>query len=317
MKRIKIIVNPIAGSGRSLEMLNELRPALERNGFDAQIFTTKRAGDAKFAAGDVKGFDFIASIGGDGTLNEVVNGLPDEARYLPVEGGRGSCRAASSDAPPVKSDSPRPPLVVIPVGTSNVFAREMMAAKSASGICGALAAGRTRRFDVGLAGTRRFLSMAGAGFDAEVVRHFHSHRDRPINILEWLTHGLQVSATYEAPDIVVEIDGKQVAGNASFVQVANTRRYGGPFIFTPGARADDGLFHVMWFKGKGMIERHMLWAAAFARDPKAWLTDIGEASGKVVTLSSEHDVAVQVDGDPAGALPQIFTLMPGWLEVVG
>ena len=98
MTRIKVIANPVSGRGRAGRIAPRVIQRLRNRGCDMDYFETRKAGDARRLASEVDGYSTIACIGGDGTVNEVLNGLPD---------------------------SGIPPLAFIPAGTANVLAKEL------------------------------------------------------------------------------------------------------------------------------------------------------------------------------------------------
>ncbi|MDQ2800919.1 MAG: diacylglycerol kinase family lipid kinase, partial [Armatimonadota bacterium] len=141
-----LIVNPAAGQGRPLEALETLQATLAP--VLGGLIVTQKAGDAECAArtGAEDGYSGVLVAGGDGTINEVVNGL------------------LAAGTPGGKL-----PLGLIPLGTQNVLAHELGLPLNLEGVLTLLQAGRTRQIDVGLAGSRHFVLMAGFGFDAQVI----------------------------------------------------------------------------------------------------------------------------------------------------
>jgi diacylglycerol kinase (ATP) len=301
---VVVIANPVAGAGLAGRIRARLEEDLRRAGYDVRFVET-RAASAR--AG---GAAAIVAIGGDGTVNEVLNGL-----RLP--GG--------------------PPLAVVPAGTANVMAKELgiprdvpgveqlaeavarfvspaarrperraqpsrTEAERASWIVPALAAGSVARVDVGLADGRRFICMAGAGLDARIVRVLDAGRRGPIRMHHYPRWALEALVGYRPPRIGVVVDGHAVADDAGFVIVASSASYGGSFTFAPDARLDDGLLDVVVFRGRGLDDL-LRWLAA------AWLGRADEdrlcriVRGREVRLESSKEVDLQVDGDPAGTLP--------------
>jgi diacylglycerol kinase family enzyme len=320
---VVVIANPVAGSGLAGRLRPRLEVDLRRAGHEVRFVETRARGDARAEAGRSAGAAAVVVVGGDGTVNEVLNGLP-----LP-------------DAPP---------LAVVPAGTANVMAKELgiprdvpgveqlaeslarllspaerrpkrgapparTEAERAAWIVPALAAGRVARIDVGLANGRRFACMAGAGLDARIVRVLDAGRTGPISMAQYPVWALQALVGYRPPRIGVTVDGREVADDAGFVIVSSSVSYGGAFTFTPDARLDDGILDVAVFRGRG-IDELVRWLAA------AWLGRAGEdrlcriVRGRAVRLASDGEVDLQVDGDPAGTLPAMIEVREKALAVL-
>ena len=292
--RIRIIANPISGKGRGVRTAREVTELLRARGCAAELVETRQAGDARRLAAEAGGFAAVVAVGGDGTVNEVLNGLP-----------------------------PGPAIGMIPSGTANVLAKELRLPRGARGLARVLADGREIRWDLAVdrVSGRKVLLFASAGYDAHVVHVFHAARKGAIQMWQYVYWGLKGILDFEAPRITVELDGRTLATDASWVQVSNVAAYGGPLVFTPGARPDDGRFEVMVLRGGGRRDVvRMFW-----RGIVGWLlgTDLrlGGLSfhgARRVRLSSSdgRPVALQVDGDPGGHLPVDLELVPGGARVL-
>jgi len=294
-KRIKIIANPISGRGKAKRLADDVTGLLRSRGCDVELAETRQAGDARRFAGDVAGFDAICAVGGDGTINEVANGLPPGA----------------------------PPLGIIPSGTANVMAQELRLKRDPATLAAAIADGREVRWDAGVdrVSGRRFLLFAEAGYNAAVVHLFHSQRTGPIEKWQYFAWGLKSIVDYEIPRIAVELDGRELTRAATWVLVSNVASYGGPLVWTPHARIDDGRFEVMVVHAtqKRDIIR-VLWAAMmrFLLRFEYPLHDVTYHQAARVRLASADGrrVPMQVDGDPGGFLPFDAEIVPGGLRIL-
>ncbi|MBI5368773.1 MAG: diacylglycerol kinase family lipid kinase [Planctomycetes bacterium] len=286
--RLKIIVNPISGRGRAGKLLIDIVPMLEYAGYSVEVFVTQKSGDARAAASQTAGISTLLVIGSDGTVKEVLNGLIEH----PV------------------------PLAVLPVGTANVLAKEFDLPKHPEAVARVIRDGRIQWVDLGRFEGGVFALMAGAGFDGVIVRNLHKARTGPIRMWEYVTLGLRTVARYRPRPLTIEVDGHVVEREATFVQIANVSAYGGPLLFSPLARADDGFFDVMWHTGKTRRDTFRLfWHAFFTRNPLR-MSDVGFTRGRRIALASEHAVPLQVDGDPGGFLPAHFDLLPRALPLL-
>ena len=294
--RIKIIVNPVSGKGKALQLAEGVANVLRGQGCSVDLQKTQASGDAKRLAGESGGFSAVAATGGDGTVNEVLNGL-------------------ALEDPPA--------LAMLPSGTANVLAKELRLPRSVEGLADVLRNGREETWDLGVerGGGRRFLLFASAGYDAHVVRIFHAARTGPVRMWQYLYWGLKSIVEYDIPRIAVEIDGTLLTSDASWVLLSQVSCYGGPLVFTPRARPGSGAFEVMVVEGRSRwtVMRMFAWAVW------SWCTGceprpggVSFHRGKRVRLSSPDGgvVPLQVDGDPGGQLPGDFELVPGALRVL-
>ena len=218
-----IIVNPTAGRGAAQKIVPRVDRLLKEHGvsFD-RVFTERPWHAAELARkAVVSGYKVVVALGGDGTSNEVLNGLM-EAR----ETGEGEAA-----------------LGILCVGTGNDFAYGMGVPLDLEEGCAALARGRTRPIDVGHAkGLRYFGNGIGIGFDAVV----NVQAARYKRLRGFAVYFVAVMRTllfyYRAPLTRIELDDREMELPALMVSVMNGRRMGGGFLMTPEAAPDDGLF---------------------------------------------------------------------------
>lgn len=285
-RRITLIANPVAG-GDALAKIHQAREALAARGDQVELRLTGARGDAARFAREAKSgdLDLLVAAGGDGTLNEVINGLAPSAL----------------------------PLAFIPLGTTNVFALEAGIPFDIPGACRVALDGVATPVSLGLAGETRFLLMAGAGFDAEVVRRVDLRLKRRLGKLAYVVSALRVFFGPPFPMIEVELDdGSLLSGHT--VVIGNGRLYGGRFSLTPGASLTDDVFEVCLLQKPGhwsllhallRMVLHLPLEPAGARLFKARALTVRGAG-----------VAVQIDGDDHGELPMSFRVVSGELVLV-
>jgi YegS/Rv2252/BmrU family lipid kinase len=284
-----ILVNPASGILRARARGRKLRELLQVRGLRAELHETRAAGDARaWAASVSRKVDVIVSVGGDGTLNEVVRGLLDAEMETPV--------------------------LVVPSGTGNVVWGELGLPKRLEALADVVAEGAVRRLDVGVAGRLPFVMCAGIGFDAEIVRRVHRARDgRGLTLLSYSWPALATLLGYGYPAFRVRVDGAWVEEAATFVVIGNLRRYGGPFRFFRKARPDDGVLDLCCVHGRGFLRYLRYGWKAFRQtldaDPGTSYHTARDV--RIEAADPGHEVCVQVDGDPAGALPVDVTIRPG------
>ncbi len=293
-RRIKIIANPISGTGRAKRLGKAVAQALKGKGYDVEFLETRQQGDARRFAQDVAGFDRVICIGGDGTMNEVINGLP-----------LGSA----------------PPLGAVPSGTGNAYAKELDLPWTVSSLAEVIDCGQVVDWDVGVNHTlgRRFMMFCGAGFQAEVIRHFQMNRRGTVMISEYLRWGLHVATTYQLPHITVEVDGRIVGRNCPWVEVFNVSHYGGPLRLATHASPSDGYFDILTFSGKRIRDIARLLFSAFASFALKYPIRFKEmefTKGKRVRLIAEEPVPLHMDGDYCGSLPADLEVLPQKIKLL-
>ena len=240
----------------------------------------------------------IAVAGGDGTINEVINGLA----------GRGD------DAPAVG---------IVPLGTANVLAHELGLGFSAAAVARTMTAGRALLVQPGEAvngaGARCFSLMAGAGFDAKVVAGVSAPLKRRLGRGAYVWRSMVEARRYRPVRYQVEIDG--VRHEASSVIVTRSRHYAGPYVVAPNAALGEPLLHVCLFErwGRSHTLRYGL-ALLLGRLPRtAGYRVVTGRSVKVSVLNDAgegRDQPVQIDGDNALILPVSIGLAAGAVRLL-
>lgn len=263
-----VIANPISGRGMGERIIPRAIQMLKEHGVRFDLVRTERpwhaAELARRAVGS--GYRLIVALGGDGTSNEVLNGLM-EAR----EAGEGEAAMG-----------------VLCVGTGNDFAYGVGIPKDLEEGCAAIARRRTRWIDVGLArGFRYFGNGIGIGFDA-AVNVFASRLQRLRGFLVYLLAVLRtLMFYYHSPMTRVELDDQTIELPALMISVMNGRRMGGGFLMAPHARPDDGLFDLC-IGGKMSRPEMLSFVPRFIRG-----TQVGDPW---VIMARSHRVRVSIQG---------------------
>jgi YegS/Rv2252/BmrU family lipid kinase len=298
-KAMLLILNPTAGRRRH-GLVKAVVKHVRSAGWTVDIVETAAAGDARRIAAtcDAHRYGVIAVAGGDGTINEVVNGL-----------------AGRSDE--------TPPVGIVPLGTANVLAHELGLGFSAAAIARTMMSGRELLMQPGEAdaggGTRCFSLMAGAGFDAKVVAGVSTRLKRRWGRAAYVWRSLVEARKYRPVRYRVEIDG--IAHEASSVIVTRSRHYAGPYIVAPDAMLGDPLLHVCLFErwGRSHTIRYGI-ALLLGRLPRTFgYRVVTGCTVKVSVLSDagEHRVQpVQIDGDNALTLPVSIGLSAGAVRLL-
>ena len=293
-RRVLIIFNPIAGRRRHkrLRLVIERLTALQCS---VTLRETKHQGNAEEIARRAvfEDFDVIVAAGGDGTINEVVNGL-----------------ASHKDTP----EMPGPRLGIIPLGTANVLAIEIgLDPKNIEKIASTIAVGSGRKVHLGVANGRHFLLMAGAGLDARVVEGINPTFKRATGKFAYVVESLRQAMGYDFPALQIRADGKTYEGRMAVA--CKGRHYGGPFIAAPGADLEKPDLEICIMPNKGMAGalRYGL-ALPFGKLPS--LPEIQRVSTQSLTIIGPRGAPVQADGDIIARLPAEITVASETVRLV-
>lgn len=283
--KVKIILNPAAGNGGAGRLADTVRRNLGAH--SVELFVTTGPNDATAEAAKSAGFDMVIAMGGDGTINEVVNGLP-----------RGVI------------------LGIIPMGTANVIALELgLPLNDPAKVATILANPEVIPFDTGCVGGRKFLLCSGFGMDAEVVRSVNPTLKSIIHKGAYVQAMAVKLLTHTPPRQIVTIDG-QKKYNSYLTIVLNTSRYAGEFVLCPGASPCDGLLDVLIVKrGDPLFLAGLVPRALAGRGVAGRGVEVVKA--KEVSVVSARPVPYQVDGDFAGTTPALISVCSGILQIAG
>jgi len=289
-----LILNPKTGryASRRIRPARELASQLESLGVEVELKLTQAPGDAtEFAARAARnGSSNVIVAGGDGTVNEVIQGLAGTSARL----------------------------AIIPRGTGNVLARELGLPLDDEQAVAVAARGKSRKIYLGVAiddssNERRFFAlMAGIGLDAAVVRRVQPGLKKRIGKGAFWVSGLSHLATWHPRPFTLEIDGREY--KATFAAVGKSAKYGGDLAITPGARLDQPEFEVCMIKTTSRLRYLRLLSYAMRngipRDDRA--VEFVKAS----SVRAHGDAQVQVDGELIGHLPMRFEIAPHSLEII-
>ncbi|WP_448207617.1 diacylglycerol/lipid kinase family protein [Azospirillum sp. sgz302134] len=291
-RRFLVIHNPVAGAPRARRLRTVLEVLEQRFGTEVTVRATTGRGDAESIARAVVdgAVDAVIAAGGDGTINEVVNGLGTRT------GG----------APPV-------PLGIVPLGTANVLAHELGLPLDPESIAGVLVTGAALPVHLGVANGRCFAMMAGAGLDARVVERVDTRLKRLIGKGAYVAETLTQLAGYRDARYRVTVDGETV--EVASVIVAKGHFYAGRFVCAPEARLADRRLHVCLFPGAGRWNAvRYIWGVTAGRLPR--FPDYRIVPAERVVIEGPVGDAVQGDGDVIARLPVEIALAPWTLPVL-
>jgi diacylglycerol kinase (ATP) len=304
MPRYFIVANPASGRGTGARMIPVIERLMEIDHLDYSLKRTERPWHAAElacqAAGE--GYDTIVAAGGDGTVNEVINGMMQAQAAGPA----------------------RPSLGVLTVGRGNDFAYSMNLPHNLEEDVHALAAGRIRSIDIGkLTGGlfpqgRYFGNGVGIGFDAVVG--FESVKLAPLSgFASYLVGALKTMMFYfHAPLVQIELDNETLSQPALMVSIMNGRRMGGGFYMTPDSLTNDGLFDLCIAGSVSRIEILKL-MMRFMKGTQAGHPEIKfRRSRRVVVSTLNGSLPAHADGETMAVKGQRLELevIPGAINLV-
>lgn len=296
----KLICNPTAGRGRAGRLLPEVRSFLKHQGVETDVVLTRRAREATTLAAQAvaAGVSLVIAMGGDGTVQEVGQGLVDAQASASNTTGAGR-------------------LGVIPVGTGNDFAKMLAATPDWRTACTRIAEGQTRRVDVGRVNGRVFLNNVGIGFDAQVGIEAQKIRWLRGQAVYLAALARNMALSYRTPAISLYLDDEQVQQSITLLTIGNGRCSGGGFWLTPHAEVDDGLFDICLVRGLSKLQMLALVPKAM-QGTHITAESVRMTRARKITITSADPLPVHADGEIlyTDAHELAVELLPAALDVI-
>jgi diacylglycerol kinase (ATP) len=293
--RACVIFNPTARG----EKAKRFRQYLDLIAGECILKATRQAGEGRFLAAEAVKEEFatVVAAGGDGTLNEVLNGIGD------VPGGFSRTR-----------------LAVLPLGTINVFARELGLPQKISEAWEVIRRGRERLIDLPLATfgppqkreCRYFAQLAGAGLDSRAIELVDWYLKKKIGPLAYVAAGFKA---LHGPRAALTVSNGNESATGELILIGNGRFYGGNFLLFPNAALDDGQLDVSAFPQ--INYEHLLRASwGLFADSLHERCGVKQLRETRLTLASTSDLFLQLDGENVGKLPAEITVQKKALRVI-
>lgn len=272
-------------------LLPDVLDRLDLAGIETSCHATTGEGDATREAQEAvrRGYDVIIAAGGDGTLNEVVNGMAGMSNL--------------------------PPLGIFPMGTTNDFARAMGISKRWEDYCDLVIENKTRPIDIGKVNGRHFINIAGGGSLTELTYEVPSKLKTMIGQLAYYMKGIEKVASLSPTELVIRAEGHGVLeGEFMLFLIANSNSVGGFEKLAPDARIDDGLLDVIAVRKCNLAEFIRLLTMALRgdhfSDPR-----VVYFKTKRMEVTSPGLVQLNLDGELGGELPGVFEILPSHLRI--
>ena len=297
----KVIVNPIAGAGRTAKKWPHIMGLLKSIGLRFEHDLTEAPGHAIELAKSAakKGYEMVVSVGGDGTVNEVVNGLYDAGNIANVMLG------------------------IIGTGTGGDYIRTLGIPRAYNEACRCLTSPRRLVVDLGVIEytgkgqmvKRLFVNFAGLGFDAEIVKATTQRFKALGSTASYLMALLTTLLFYKNKGISIGVDGEAADKKVCAVLMSNGKYGGGGMFVAPDADLADGLLDVLTIGD--LSKPDLLWSlprvykGTHLTHPKVTMM-----RAKEVEINSAHRVTLQADGELLGEVPARFRALPAALNIV-
>ncbi len=288
------IVNPMAGRGPSsaLNSISLIEEFCSKKNIQYEIVKTCHKGHAtqlarQAASSDIK-YDAIISVGGDGTLLEVANGLMGSRAVLGV----------------------------LPAGTGNDFARAIGIPSSIKEALSFLIKKKSRPIDVGKLENIFFVNVASVGFDAEIIRDIVKFRKFIPGRASYYIAALIKFFTFRFKDITIHLDDQVIKTKILLVAIANGTHYGGGMMVNPKGNLEDGYLDVIVVSSLPRYKIPLL-LHRFVKGSYLDLPYVKTYRCKEISIESNDDLVINADGDLYGTTPAKFTVKPLSLNVIG
>ena len=289
-KRARIIYNPTSGKELFKRTLPDVLIKLEKAGFETSAYATEKIGDATTEAKRclTQDYDVLIAAGGDGTLNEVINGIAEHPN--------------------------RPKIGIIPMGTVNDFGRALHLPNDIMSAIDVIIEGHSTRVDIGKMNSRYFINLAAGGQLTQVSYETPSRLKSIVGPFAYYIKGFEMLPQMKAVDLRIEYDEEVFQGEALLFLLGLTNSMAGFEKLVPDAKLDDGYFTLIIVEKANLAELgHIMTLASrgeHIKHPK-----VHYKKAKSINISSFIDLQLNVDGEYGGKLPGNFLNLKQHIEV--
>ncbi|GAA5417455.1 diacylglycerol kinase [Paraliobacillus ryukyuensis] len=289
MQRARIIYNPTSGREAFKKELPNVLQRFEQAGYETSVYATTCAGDAINAAKHAveREFNIVVAAGGDGTINEVINGLAEQPY--------------------------RPKLGIIPVGTTNDFARALHIPRQIQQAVDIILENKSILLDIGKVNGHYFMNIAGGGKLTELSYEVPSKLKTMLGQLAYYLKGIEMLPSLRPINVQIEYDGKLFEEEIMLFLVANTNSVGGFERLAPAAKMDDGLFDLLIIKKTNLAE--FIRIASLASKGNHLDDDrIFHTRANRIKVNADEKMQLNIDGEFGGLLPGEFVNLHKHIE---
>ncbi len=288
---IAFIVNPSAGDGRDSMVIRGFKDRLRDQGYTVRNLTTQAPGHGRqlaHSAAQDTACSLVIAAGGDGTIREVVEGLAEKNK----------------------------PLMIVPCGNENLLANELGLCADPDKLFTIFKQNRTAKLDMGNANGKKFLCIAGVGFDAEVIQRVTQKRTGHISHRDYVVPIWNTFWFHRFPTLEITIDGEQAFNGRGFCVVGNISKYAAGIAMHCRADCSDGLLDVVIYKCRSW-PRMLKHSINTIIGRHAQRGDVIYRQGRSIEITSpDNSVATEIDGDPGPQLPMHIEVTPAAVNVI-
>lgn len=285
------IVNPAAGKGKTLQLIPEIKKIFAGRSDEPLVEITEKPGHATELVKSYVSKEHyrVYSVGGDGTVNEVVNGLV----------GSGSS------------------LAVIPAGTGNDFIKNFTNVKDLHHILLHAVDGTEKCIDLGRVNGRYFVNISSIGLDAMVAYNMTRFKKLPLvsGAPAYILGLLSTLFSFDSYPLKIAIDGEYIEKKSLLIAIANGRYYGGGIKAAPHASLEDGKFDICLVREMGKLEI-LKFFPKYAEGRHSEIEGIRFYRGQKIEISGSIPMALNIDGEVQMAREAVFEILPEALRLV-
>lgn len=289
MNKARIIYNPTSGREAFKKELPAVLEKLEVAGYEASAHATTCEGDAIQAAqlAVERGHDLVIAAGGDGTINEVINGLAEREN--------------------------RPKLGIIPVGTTNDFARALHIPRDIQKAVDVIVAGQSMYLDIGKVNDHYFMNIAGGGKLTELTYEVPSKLKTMLGQLAYYMKGIEMLPSLKPSRAKIEYDGNVIDEDIMLFLISNTNSVGGFEKLAPDADMQDGYFDLIILRKTNLAEFIRI-ATLALRGAHLEDSHVIYVKAKHIKVTTDEKMQLNIDGEYGGLLPGEFANLQQHIE---
>jgi|FLOH01.1.fsa_nt_gi diacylglycerol kinase (ATP) len=280
---IKLIFNPEAGN-KKID-LNNIIKFFENKKHTIKLFITQKKGDARKFVSKKDSYDTIVIIGGDGTLNEVINGLQNYHVKIGL----------------------------IPSGTENVLSKELKIPLNVQKACEIIHKGKTITADIGSSNETKFLFVVGVGFDAHAIRNVNTRLKKIFGKHSYKIAAIKTLFQHKAEELTITINKKKT--KAYFAIITNIKKYAGNILVAPNAEFNDGQFELCLFKNKD-IWSTIKYLTSISSGKLSNNKDMEIYQITTATIESKIPVLYHTDAEIGGTTPLKIKILRQKLNII-
>ncbi|MFZ0369558.1 MAG: diacylglycerol kinase family protein [Halobacillus sp.] len=291
MKRAMLIVNPSSGKEEAVDYVEKIEEILNGKGYEVKVSQTEKELDAmKYCQTACRDeFDLVVSLGGDGTLNETINGMVDQTH--------------------------RPLLGIVPLGTVNDFARALNIPLEPDKAVDVLSSDRSKKVDIGQFNDRFFVNIVAVGALAEATYEVTPDQKTKFGPLAYAMEGLKTLSGDTGYPLRIEYEDKVWEGESFLFLAALTNSTAGLENLSPQAEVNDGILHCYVIKNVNLVNLATIVSSVLRGNLKDQ-SDVEYFTAQNLEITSSENLVTNVDGEEGDSLPVSIHVKPSHIDVI-